>query len=74
MDQHDVIGRDGILVDFHDILAVLLVIGLGKNLGGQFPRLSQRNETRAESHGKRRGQHETARLDSHHLGNPFILV
>src|SRR5215510_1923612 len=63
-DDHVVTFTDRVSVNFERVPAVFQVIAVAFDFGGQLLRLANWHEARAQVIGQRRGEDETARLDS----------
>ena len=74
VDQHHIVGGEGILMDLDTVEPVFLPVGGRQNLGGQLARLAGRHETGTQADGQGRSQHQTAGFDPDDLGNAFVLV
>ena len=63
--QHPGAGRDGVLVHFQPVRAVLQRVFYALGRGRQLARLAHRHEARAQRIGDGRREDEPARLDAH---------
>ena len=72
-EDHVVLG-DGVLMDLDGVLAVLLVVVFLENLGRQFARLARHDESGSQPDGEGGSHDESARFDTHNLGNALVLV
>ena len=74
MNHHDIIGGNGIFVDFYHIGAVFFRIFFLNGFGWQFSRFAQWHESSVEIHSKHSATDESAGFNTHHLGDAFVLV
>ena len=74
VNHHDVVGADGLAMDFDDIGAVFLGLFLTDCVGREFARLAARHKASAELKGEDRAADEAARFDANDFGDALVAI
>ena len=74
MEQHDVVGGDGILMDFDGVGSILFGVGLLYSLGRQLTGFAAEDDTSAQSNSEGGCHHKTATLYTHDFRDALVLV
>lgn len=74
VEDNDIVGGNGIAVDFDSIFAILFVVGSAESVGGELTGFANGDEAGADFEGEYRAADEAARLDADDLSYAFIAI
>ena len=74
VEQHHVVGRNGVFAYLDGVGSVFLLIAFLHRLARQLARFAAEHHSGSELHGEGRGQHESAAFYSYYLGDAVVFV
>ncbi len=74
MQDHNIVGGDGVAVYLDSVGAILLGIGFLDGLGREFARFAQRHKAGVEVGRQNGAAYKAASLDAHNLGHALVAI